>query len=287
VASLASRIVLVLVASCGRIGFSPLDDASPCASFGPWSTPTPLDTLNSPATDYGAQITPDGLTLYFDSDRTGTNEVYVAQRSDRGSPFGAPVRESALSGGSFTGDQSPTGDQLELYFDSTRSGTSCIYVAHRADVGSAWNAPTVTALCDDAGPYVTPDGSTLLYNSSLDTTGEGAIYVTTRASRADPFTVGSTVAGIALPQRAGYPALSGDQLTLYFEAESGPGGNLELWQAARAAIGDGFGAPQRVPGVNSGAGDQDASITADGTELYFATNRSGNADLVIATRSCS
>jgi hypothetical protein len=43
---------------------------------------------------------------------------------------------------------------------------------------------------------------------------------------------------------------------------------------------------QRVPGVNSGTGDQGLSITGDGLELFFASAVTGVPHLVVSTRSC-
>jgi hypothetical protein len=77
-----------------------------------------------------------------------------------------------------------------------------------------------------------------------------------------------------------YPALSSYELTIYYEAEFGSGGTLELWQVTRAMIGDAFGAAQHVSGINSDSSDQDASITANDLELFFASNVTGVPHLV-------
>ena len=286
-----TALAFVLATGCGRIGFTDRaggdaaiqPDAPPaCTTFGAWSASTVLTALSSPQDDWGGQITPDGLALYFDSKRSGQNEPYVARRPDRSSAFGAPVAESELDGGSFTGNQSPTDDELEIYFDSSRSGSECLFFATRANVADPWGTPQ-SLFCSVGGAYVTPDGLNLYYNSILDVAQEGAIFVAARANRSVAFTPGAAVTGLGTTAMSGYPALSIDQDTIYFESETGTGGDLELWQATRGAPDETFGTAVRVPGIATGM--EDVSITADGLELYYATP-SPNADLQVSTRTC-
>jgi hypothetical protein len=304
-------IVLAVVASagCGRYGFDPsgggsatdgaiddagdgmVGDAVPCV-FGPWGTPVALAALNTAVYDEsGAQIDAAGLTLYYSSASTGGGDFYVATRASRADAFTTSQPVASLNTANYETDASLAGDQLEVWFDSTRATGNGIYTASRASVASAWGPATEqTQLAPGpaaTGPYLTPDGLTLVYSSSVDTIAEGNIYVSTRASRTVAFPLGTQ---IALPTGAnvGYPALSGDALTIYFESETGAGGLTELWQASRATVGDLFGTPTRVPGVGqSGARDSDVSITADGLELYFSSVRgTGAFDLYVATRTC-
>src|SRR5881394_886086 len=60
-----------------------------CSPTGQFSTQTPLSTINiSSASDEGGWQSPDELTLYFDSTRTGTlggYDIFMATRADRDS----------------------------------------------------------------------------------------------------------------------------------------------------------------------------------------------------------
>jgi hypothetical protein len=106
--------------------------------------------------------------------------------------------------------------------------------------------------------------------------------VTTRASPTDSFTTaGSMVPGITAMPTKGYPALSPDQLSIYFEAS-------DLFEASRPSIGAPFGTPAQIPGINSTSAEQDVSITADGLELYFASSRANGTErhLYVAKRTC-
>ena len=61
-----------------------------------WSAPVHLDApINSPSRELGAELSPDGLSLYFGSDRpTGGNgdvDIWAARRDCVDCPWGAPV----------------------------------------------------------------------------------------------------------------------------------------------------------------------------------------------------
>jgi len=155
-------------------------------------------------------------------------------------------------------------------------------------VTSAWGAPTpVAELCTSAtdGPYLTHDGLTLYYNTASPPADYlGTLMVSTRTSTAAPFVAGSPVAELASGATKGYPVLSADGLTLRFETMS----PTDLYEAARPTLGAAFGTPAPIPGINTTSTEQDVSITPDGLELFFASNRPGSSDLdlYVARRSC-
>lgn len=85
------------------------------------------------------------------------------------------------------------------------------------------------------------------------------------------------------------PSLSADSLSLFF-ASNRPGGSggRDLWVTTRETIHDDWDQPVNLgPLVNRGAEDRGTSISADGLELYFHSNRSGGRggdDLWVTTR---
>jgi Tol biopolymer transport system component len=285
------RILLVVAAGCGRVGFDapPTDapgnpDARACAGFGPWSTPVALPELDSPTgNEYGPAIASDGLALYFDSDRLNSQDIYVATRTSRTDAFGASVPVPALAtSASEEIDPTITGDELDIYFwdfDST-----CIEHARRGSISDPFAAPTIV-FCMVAGPFVTRDGLTLYYNSALDAASEGDLYVTTRASRDVEFAPGTIIAELALGGGRGYPSVTDDGLSMYFEQNTGS--SLDLMETHRTSMTSSWETPVAVDAVNSPAEDGDPGISADGTELFFESARgSGLADLYHATREC-
>lgn len=294
----SAKLVAVVAAltACGRLGFDERaasgdaagEAAAPCTAFGPWSPPTRLANVSSTATDYGAEITRDGLGLYFDSERTGSGDLYVARRASRAEDFGPPALIAELDTAAVESDATVTADELDLFFHRGLPG-DCLFEARRASPSDPWGTPVrLDALCVGttlSGPFLSRDGLALYANTSVDMIGEGHLQVGHRASRADPFTSVTEIAELSPGPNKGFAALTDDQLTIYFEEVSGVSG-LRLRQASRATSDAAFGAEEAVPGVALGPQDGDPSITADGLELVFASNATGDHDLYHSTRSC-
>ena len=97
-------LAMAVVAGCGRIGFPALHDAdtrvvdgsvdipvdalagppADACAFGPWTVPAdqPFGMVNGPQTDWGVEISRDGLRLVFSSNRPDAAHWYRA-----GAPF--------------------------------------------------------------------------------------------------------------------------------------------------------------------------------------------------------
>ena len=72
----------------------------------------------------------------------------------------------------------------------------------------------------------------------------------------------------------GSPSVSADGLELYFGSLRG--GGSDLWVTKRESADDDWGEPIDLGSkVNSAAWDSESSISADGLELYFASDRAG------------
>lgn len=233
--------------------------------------------------DYGAQISADGLTLYFDSSRDGTEDLFVATRPDRASLFGSPPRKLVeLDTASLEEDNaSPRPDGLGLVFHSG----NCLLSTQRASQSAPWNAAAVTSLCGVNGAFIANGGLTLYYNTVADPRFQGTLFVTTRASLQESFAPGSVISELATGSLKGYAALSGDELTMYFESYNG-GTNLDLFQVTRLSRSSPWGPASPINEANTTAGDVDASITADGTELFYSSGISGTQHIYHLTRSC-
>jgi Tol biopolymer transport system component len=95
------------------------------------------------------------------------------------------------------------------------------------------------------------------------------------------FTDPKPVAGIDLNSEI-YPVISPSGLELYFTSDSGS--NQDIWVASRSAVDVPFESVARVSEVNSSAGDNPGSASADGLTLYFGSGRRGNYDMFQATR---
>ncbi|MGE5295246.1 MAG: hypothetical protein ACM3VT_10500 [Solirubrobacterales bacterium] len=95
-----------------------------------------LHALNTSATEIHPSIAPDGLTLYFMSDRNGTSQIFRAHRDSLDVPFGAVEHIASLDtsrGRSEFPSISPDGESL--YFGRWPDGRDMdIYVSRRGSV---------------------------------------------------------------------------------------------------------------------------------------------------------
>ncbi|HEV7555312.1 MAG TPA: hypothetical protein VGO00_07665 [Kofleriaceae bacterium] len=288
--------IAVIASACGRLDFGIIardagsDAPVDACTLSPFGDVHAVTELDSSVTDFGGQISPDGLTYYFDSFRGTSDDLYVAHRTNRSDSFDSPQPITELDTADAESDPTVTGDELEMVFSSNRNAERCLYDTRRASTADPWGAPKVwQTLCTGGlgGSFISIDGLTLVYNTLDDGVGEGKLVIAHRTSRADDFVTGTMISELAPGSTKGYPALSSDELTIYYES-TGDGTHLQVWQATRASVDAPFGSPQLVPGVDDGdmSNEGDASITADGLELYFASDRTGDNDIYVATRAC-
>jgi hypothetical protein len=112
-----------------------------------WGPPVNLGPLvNGPREDFWPGISPDGLVLFFSSNRPGgyaSIDVYMARRATRKDPWGPPVNLGAVVNGSSVTIHAKVSDAGSLlYFSSNRPG----------GVGGfdIWQAPIVPVVDFDA-----------------------------------------------------------------------------------------------------------------------------------------
>jgi serine/threonine protein kinase/Tol biopolymer transport system component len=144
----------------------------------PWGTLKNLgSTVNSSSWDYTPSMSPDGLALYFASQRPGGSgswDLWVTTRAALTAPWGIPTNLGpTVNSSSREYQPSISADGLLLFFASDRPGglgPDDIWVTRRASVSDPWGlpvnlGPTVNTSADDWGPYISPDGSTLYFIS--------------------------------------------------------------------------------------------------------------------------
>jgi hypothetical protein len=216
---------------------------------------------------------------------------------DQLGPFDPPVRTTNLYlRGSVDDDPSFTADLLELYFCSSRirgQGLSDIWVSRRLSPSDPWGAPEVVRELDssshDRTPGVSADGLTLYFGSNRPGgLGDYDIWVSTRASRQDPWSDPVNVPELSSTAWDGSPQLvaSGLQLVLSSTRPGGPGA-VDLYWSSRASATAPWDTPTPIPDVNSAASDSEGRLVADGLLLYFSSSRNAasSRDLYVARRS--
>jgi len=209
-----------------------------------WSDPANLGpTINSTSYDATPCISPDGLELFFSSERPGgcgKPDLWVITRPTRGGSWGTPVN-LGLTVNSGQWDQAPTisSDGLTLYFESDRQGHGDIWFIARASTHDAWTSPQalgapVNTTYGEWGPCLSRDGLVLFFTSNNRPGGMGDydIWVTTRATIEGQWSVPVNLGpGVNSPVKELVPTLSFDGSVLYF-ASNRPGGygGYDIWQ---------------------------------------------------------
>jgi Tol biopolymer transport system component len=175
---------------------------------------------------------------------------------------------------------------LTLYFASNRPGGSGdfdIWVTTRKTTKDAWGQPvnlglTVNSPYSDNHPSISADGLTLYFDSrrpnALGLAWYNDIYVTRRASINDKWGAPEPLSAINTLWYNEYsPDISSDGLTLYYDSYLA---GRDLWVTTRADPNAAWpqGTHLGVP-FNTAGTDTDPSISADGSMLYFVSDRPG------------
>ena len=258
----------------------------------------PLNTADS---DGGAYISADGLSLFFSSARPGGfggGDLYVVTRATIKDRWG-PVENVGPMVNSSGDDWAPSisADGLELFFTAPGVrpggiGMHDIWVTTRATPHEDWGepvnlGPVVNSSENDGAPCISSDGLSL-YFASLRSHGIGEcdLWVTTRATKKDDWSKPDNLGPIVNTNCAEFgPSISPDGLTLFFDSGFGGGpprpggiGASDLWVTRRTGKNEPWGEPVNLgPIVNSTSDEIRPNISADGSILYFCSNREGGA----------
>ena len=273
--------------------------AAAAMSFGPWSAATSaesipgtsgnLNTLSLEGCPFVAQR---GDVLYFASNRAGGRgglDIWYSLRNESGS-WGDPVNFAEVNSPADELCPMTHRNGRTFMFVSARSG-GCggddLYVTRRHET-RGWAAPVnlgcaVNSSANEASPSLL---DTELYFSSTRA-GGGDIYVSTFDGTS--FNAPVLAVGLNSAQNDFRPNLRRDGLEIFFDSNRPGGiGGLDLWKSTRASASDPWSTPTNLGAeVNSTANDLRASLSWDGTTLYFGSLRAGgegSQDLYVITR---
>ena len=208
-------------------------------------------TINTSSFEQTPALSPDEHLLFFTSNRPGGSggfDLYVSRRHNKRDDFGWQAPVNLGSGvNSAAGEFGPTlveddaTGAIDLYFASNRPGIGGFDI-YRSTLqpdetfGPAVLVEELSSAWDDLRPWVRRDALELFLDSDrLGTLGGLDVWVSTRASTADPWSVpinlGSLVNGPADDFR---PALSFQGTALYFSSNRPGGfGNIDIYVSAR------------------------------------------------------
>jgi Tol biopolymer transport system component len=275
---------LSLYITTNRPGGAGLEDiwvvhrASPDAR---WGRPQPLGpSVDTAQSEYAPNLSPDGHWLLFTrADRpfgvTGPSAIYASYREDVEDDFG--WQEAAKLAGDIN-DPRYDANAPRVFVDRVTASVSIYFnsILRPGSVGdydeyvSTWWPQTGDAGDANAGRL----GRHFLENGS--------------------FPVGVDVTRLNSTRRDSPTAIRGDGLEMLVTSNRDGGlGNLDIWVSTRASTFDEeWSTPVDLgPAINSGSNDGGPSLSADGTTLYFYSDRTpagfpgGGRDLYVARRA--
>ncbi len=114
----------------GGMGLSDLWTAQRASRTDAFSAPVNLSGIDTADDETGPALSPEGLTLFFVSDRAGglgRADIWMATRPDPSSPFGAPVNVAEVNSDASEIDPAISADGRELFFSRDTSGSREIW----------------------------------------------------------------------------------------------------------------------------------------------------------------
>ena len=280
-------MALGAVAGCGRVVGNTSPDAAsdaapdarparcnPTAAFG---KPVALASLDTSANDEHAELSADELTIYFSSTRPGGAggfDIYQATRGSISESFGniLPVQGINTAGDERTPRMAGNGLSMYAMIAAPTFPGLHIALATRPNVTVAFSAMRTVANVNNAtntaDPYVLPSGNAMYLASDL--AGNFGLYRSVKVNGA--FSTPTLVPGVNLdtPAIENNPVVTADELTLFFgSTRPGGTGDHDMYQARRAHVADGFGAPVELKGLNTAGADAPNWVSPDGCTLYF------------------
>ena len=244
--------------------------------------------VNTGANERFPDISSDDLDLYLSSDRSGGSgllDMYKSTRPDTGNSFGTPsnlgatINSTALDTG-----PSITGNDVALFFSSTRSGTGAqggfdIWVS--VSSGAPGNVSSINSTFNDVAPDIHSSGLAMVFHSNRANNGKNDLYVTKRTAIGSPWGTPFSLATASDTDSNDVGAtVSSDGLSLYFASDRdggiGESGTYDMYVSTRLNTESSFGAAVNLgAGINSIYDDMGPSISSDGSTLYFDSNRDG------------
>ncbi|MCW3796471.1 hypothetical protein OMW55_01425 [Sphingomonas sp. BN140010] len=255
-------------------------------AFGDWSAPASLESLpgsssalNTPAVDGCATQAPDGLSIAFNSNRAGSQDIYIARRRSTSEGYGAPQRLPAPINLTTSNEFCPTLRRGgRLYFSSTRTGdTGELYVTREGPKG--WSTPEPvpnvnTALEEESTAFYEDEAgrSVMLFSRRNDDGSGGQIYQSVEGGT--PTLVEGSVNAAGSNNR---PSITHDGRTIFFDStRAGTLGGPDLYYATRERAAGPFGPAIHLSSLSSPQFDARANISWNGTTLTFSSARAGS-----------
>lgn len=279
----------LLIALCVSVFVGPSAKVQAAILFGPAESLGP--TVNASVGAHPS-ISSNGLSLFFHANIVpgGVNDfdLWMSTRSSLTDPWGAGVNLGPTVNRTDGNEIGPdiSGDGLTLVFSSNRPGSlgttlnsmHDIWMSTRSSESDPWGTPVnqsaLNSLYIDAGPSISSDGLTVLFDSTRPGGAAGFdLWMSTRLSGSDPWDTPTLVTEVNSIYTETSPSMSADGLTLFFgSTRPGGFGGWDLWMSTRGSQSDAWGTPVNLgDNVNTSAheGAPDAYMSPDVLSVYY------------------
>lgn len=215
----------------------------------------------------------------------------AASATDAGASlqFAPPTLVAAVSDPqAYDADPSFTGDLLQMFFMSDRTGSKDIWTSRRAQATDPWGAPSIVSALNspgtDEGPSISLDGSRIWFASDRDSAPRRHIWQSTRATPDGVWAPPTVVAEFASTADDYGPTVDATETTILFGSNRPMAMGYDVFSSTRPSANSRWGAPRLVPGVNGPFDDKDPFVTQGGLIIFFTTTRTGAGDLYWSMR---
>ncbi|MGX7952060.1 hypothetical protein ACWPM1_05775 [Tsuneonella sp. HG249] len=236
--------------------------------------------VNTSAVDGCVSLSHDGLTMAFNSNRSGNQDIYIASRADAGAGFDEPQRLPDPINTSADEFCPTIAAGNRLYFSRASSSDPGDLYVSQGSKSKSWGpaqslGPLVnTSAMEEAAAFYEDDGRrpVMLFSRRLANGSQGQIL-----QIVDGSFVTAVAGGVNAVGSNNRPSVTHDGRTIFFDSTR-PGGRGEpdLWSATRSSNLVAFGAASPLTDLNSSGFDARPTISWDGTELFFSSNRAGS-----------
>ena len=263
-----------------------------CTAFGEFTDPALVTGLGRAGALWGPSLSADGTTLAFSEQLNNVEDIFLSIRTANGAFGPAQPAPGINSPAANEGTPFLSDDGTSFYFYSDRiggTGGRDLYVATRpratGPFGMPGQVPGINSTFNEHLLWLSSDELEIYFTSNR-AGGAGAydLYHGTRVSRTAAFTPITNLTGINSPEDDEAPSLSGDELTLVFA--SSRSGSSDIWMATRETSTATFGSLGPVLELNSDDYESNVTLSHDGREVIFASDRGGTSQLYRATRDC-
>jgi hypothetical protein len=262
--------------------------------WGPFEDIAPIEEINDMfAADDDPTLTGDMLEIYFNTNRLGQEDIFVARRESVDDPFDTPILAVELSSVFIDTVPELSHDGLVMMLSNNSPGGAGgfdAFISTREDTepGTLWSMPErvdeLNTMEGDGSLSMTDDMLTAVLCRNYPGLMDYQLMSTSRRSTDDPWDEPVTIDALLSDGRDCSPWLTADGSELWFGSSRPDADSIEnIYRVAMDGL-DPDGDIEEVTELSSDAVDDDPWLSPDGSVIVFASSRDGQLEIYTATR---